>query len=343
MRWLTTLINKLFINKALDPFPTNWLTEFRIYQSSASDRQYGNNKQQIEITLSVKARESLTISDEEFASLRVVQRNSAGAFIPLGTEPSPGNWWISSVKNEFDYFATNASLDLRASPHNTAAPLGSFNQANPTLEKKMYAMTSASGGTTKQLWAQITKRTGEVYETNFEFVTDITLTAVAIPQYSAPDDYSLNRTLISGSETSGIFIYEWIIFPRGLALHSAAMSPAGMIQWQDKAPDETKASYVAFAGPKQANFQHNPAIVTGDYFFENERADTVTSPNSDKIVVLLQGSLFIPYHSESANTQNGPCTIEATDYQGNPHVFKIKFKAPTGLEGRTNLEISDAR
>jgi hypothetical protein len=100
---------------------------------------------------------------------------------------------------------------------------------------------------------------------------------------------------------------------------------------------------VAFAGPKQASFQHNLAIVTGDYFSANERVDIVTSPNSDKIVVLLQGSLFIPYHSASANNQNGPCTIGAVDYQGNPHLFKIQFKLPTGLEGRTTLELSDAR
>jgi hypothetical protein len=344
MKWLTRCKN-FFFNKALDPNPTSWLDDFRIELTSASDHHYANDKQQIEITLSVRARDSLAVSDKEFASFRVMERNTAGAFIPLKTLPSQGSWWGSTEKNGYDYYAsiTSSAIDSPSVAERSQTSVDDAHHANPLLQKKIYAMTSASGGTTKQLWAQITKDTGEVYETNFEFVTDITLVAVPIPQYSAPADYSINRTLLSGSESSGIFVYEWVIFPFGVKLYSATMSPPGMIQWQDKAPDETKASYVAFAGPKQASFQHNLAIVTGDYFSANERVDIVTSPNSDKIVVLLQGSLFIPYHSASANNQNGPCTIGAVDYQGNPHLFKIQFKLPTGLEGRTTLELSDAR
>lgn len=334
-------------SKAADPYPTNWLTTFEINVTSASPQHYANGKQQVEIILSVKARESLLVTEAQLASLCIVERTDAGKFVPLPTEPTSGNWWVTDQRNIYDYFQpaglnqNDLSTDVQLTTH-THTDNTHFHESD-LLNKRFYAMTSASGGTTKKLWAQITKTPEEIYVTNFEFVTDVTLVAVAPPQHSAATDYSLNRRLISGSESSGMFIYEWIIFPFGLKLLTAIMSPTGMIQWQDKTSEETKASYVAFAGPKESNFEHNDAIVTGDYFVTNERADTVSSPNTDKIIVLLQGSLHIPYHSTSANTQNGPCTITAADSQGNEHLIKIKFTAPSGFEGRTHLELEDAQ
>jgi hypothetical protein len=200
-------------------------------------------------------------------------------------------------------------------------------------------MTEAPAGTTKKLFAQITKDiTKDVYVTDNVFVSDISLVAVRMPNFSAALDYSMDKILISGNENSGIFVFEYHLSPSMTKFHSGEMSPTGMIQWDDRDPAEEHATHVGHAGPGESDYKYNSAIVLGSLF---QPVKFVSAVSPGKITLILQGDINIPYHSTSALAHNGPCRIEAIDSNGNTHALQVKFKGETGFENRVELMLLD--
>jgi hypothetical protein len=315
--------------------PNTWLSTFEIELTSASGWQYANGRQQVEVALIVQTKPGIELTQEQLESLCIVQLTADGEFIPLTTSPVPNGWWLTNEKNEYDYFPST-SLDAvnDLEKYSTLNP-----RAEPVHQKYFYPVTLALGGSTKKLWAKITKNSDNEYITNNIFVSDVTLRAVALPLFSAISDYVFDRELVSGSESSGMFVYEYQLYPITTPIKSGTMFPAGIIQWNDKASDESHASYVGYAGPAEADFRFNEEIVTGANF---ERNTTVSHNDPGKITILLQGAINIPYHSQSANTWNGPCSIGAIDANGNEHHLKIRFIGETGFENRTQLTLLDA-
>jgi hypothetical protein len=315
--------------------PNTWLKRFEIEISSASDRQYANGRQQIEVKVSIQAVLGAELTQEQIDSVRIVEVTSDGVFVPLTTASVPNGWWLTTQKNEYDYFPTTQQMTVKGSEQDSSLSP----QAEPVHERNFYPVTLAPGGSKKKLWARITKDGDNEYITNATFISDVTLTAVAPPRFSAISDYVFDRVLVSGSENSGIFVYEFQLYPINTTIKSVIMYPEGMIQWDDKSSEEFHASYVGYAGPAEANFRFNEEIVTGPYF---ERVTLVSHNNPGKMTVLLQGAINIPYHSASANTWNGPCGISAIDANGNEHLLKIRFKGEMGFENRTELTLMDA-
>jgi len=315
--------------------PNTWLSIFEIELTSASGLQYANGRQQVEVALRVQTKPGIELTQEQLESLCIVQLTAEGEFIPLSTSPVPNGWWLTNEKNEYDYFPVSSSTIVNdLEKHSTLNPL-----AEPVHHRYFYPVTLALGGSTKKLWAKITKDTDNEYITNNIFVSDVTLTGVSLPRFAAVSDYVFDKELVSGSESSGMFVYEYQLYPITTTIKSGTMFPAGMIQWNDKDSSETRASYVGYAGPAEGDFRFNEEIVTGDKF---ERQTIVSHNDLGKITILLQGAINIPYHSGSANTWNGPCSIGAIDANGNEHSLKIRFKGETGFENRTQLTLLDA-
>lgn len=319
--------------------PNTWLSKFEIELTSASGRQYANGRQQVEVTLSVQTKPDIEITQEQLDSLCIVQVTAEGEFIPLSTTPVQNGWWLTAEKNEYDYFP-DAALDAARTIVNDLDKRSALDpHAEPVHQRIFYPVTLALGGSTKKLWAKITKDNENEYITNNIFVSDVTLTGVTPPRFSVISDYVFDRELVSGSESSGMFVYEYQLYPITTTIKSVTMFPAGMIQWNDKASDEFHASYVGYAGPAESNFRFNEEIVTGPNF---ERATIVSHNDPGKMTVLLQGAINTPYHTASAVTWNGPCSIGAIDANGNEHHLKIRFKGETGFENRTQLTLLDA-
>jgi hypothetical protein len=116
------------------------------------------------------------------------------------------------------------------------------------------------------------------------------------------------------------------------------MNPVGMIQWDDKDPNETYASVVGHAGPNQAEFVYDPVITNATGFVGEQ---FVRSPSRGTLTIVLQGVTNIPYISECALQSNGPCFISAIDSNGNDHDLRVKFQGETGFENRVNLTLFD--
>jgi hypothetical protein len=336
------------------PLPNTWLVQFKIERTSASDYLYANTRQQVEISLVVQARENMALSDTEFESLCIVELDDNGSYAPV--PPSQrGDWWYSAQRNEYDYYS--AAIQHADSPDGnqtstrellhtvkgwleavgTSLRMGAP-QAEPVRRKRLYMMTAAPGGTTKKLFARITRDTGDIYVTDNIFVSDVTLVAVQVPRYSAALDYLMDRILVSGSEASGIFLYELHLQHRLARFHCAGMNPMGMIQWDDRDPAQTHASNVGHAGPGEASVKYNKSIVLGSAF---QRAELISNISPGKLTLVLQGDINIPYHSPSALTHNGPCTINAIDFNGNEHALRVAFMGESGFEERTTLVLLD--
>jgi hypothetical protein len=334
------------------PNPQTWLATFSIELASASTQLYANGRQQVELRLKAQAnsQNNQQISPSELASLRIVERGNDGIFRPLPAIEVPGGWWCSELRNEYDFYARGVASDAVTPKRSTTeAGLGqrllaqfknlwTAEQAPPLYIKQLYVMTEAPGSSQIELYAQITKDSGDVFITDYIFVSSAVLTAVRPEDFSAAEDYLLDKNLVSGTEASGIFVYELLLHPKAMRFLSARMDPKGMIQWDDRDSSVQHASHVGYAGPGESDFKYDEQIDTGPQFV---RVNYVTAVSPGKITFVLQGDINIPYRHDSALYHNGPCRIDALDSNGNAHALQIKFAGPTGFPDRVNLTLID--
>jgi hypothetical protein len=333
------------------PNPQTWLAKFSIELGSASTQLYANGRQQVELKLKVQVTsQNDQLSATELASLCIVERDNNGVFRPLSAIEVRGGWWFSVMRNEYDFYAPGVATDTITPIRSTAEAgwaqrlltrfkkLLTAEQAPPLLTKQLYVMTEAPGSSQKELLAQITRDTGDVYNTDFIFVSSVVLTAVRSEEFSATEDYLLEKNLISGTEDSGIFVYEYLLHPRGVRFLSGRMNPGGMIQWDEKTVDTRHASHVGHAGPGESDFKYDDQIAVGSQF---DKVSYVTAVSPGKITIVLQSDINIPYDHNSALYHNGPCRIDAIDSNGNAHALQIKFMGPTGFPSRVNLTLLD--
>jgi hypothetical protein len=206
--------------------PSDWLSVFEIQLTSASDLLYANGRQQAMLSIKITPRAGQTVSDDEMASVCVVERNNDGSYIPVASGTESSLWWMSQDRNEYDFYTPVAASDsagmvdkarehkVSMTPERSQALSTASSSPSPPeviTTKDFYLMTTVPGGTTNTFYAQITKDNGTVYVTDDVFTTTVKLTSVPTPAYSADKDYALTKTLVSGSENSGIFVYEFSI------------------------------------------------------------------------------------------------------------------------------------
>lgn len=105
------------------------------------------------------------------------------------------------------------------------------------------------------------------------------------------------------------------------------MDPNGMIKWADMTPSETYGSHISNAGIDLADVLFNPIILDKlPADFKNERMYTKVNHSIEgAFVIILQGDRAIPYVSEIAIGQRGPCKLIAYDNQGTEHVLSVSF------------------
>ncbi|QLL10857.1 hypothetical protein [Pseudomonas chlororaphis] len=324
---------------------TDWLSRFEIALTSASPQLYPNARQQIAVTLTIQARTGKVISRQEQESLCLSVRNNTGQFSPLPVEDNgTAHWFASATRNNYSYYPSTA--DPAPNKNEEGGTSAGVADGDVTFfEKTFYVMSRAPEGSQETLYARVTRHMDNesyVYNTveDPSFKTSVGITAAPIPQFFAPEHYTFDRTLVGGNGSSDLFIWEYSLAGRNMQLpvvtfRSAEMQPAGMIQWADRDPSETRASHVGYAAPGQSEFHYNPAIRLGSQF---QPTPTAVRPRSGHITIVLQGSNNIPYDRDSAIGQGGPCVITAIDMYGNDHRFRVRFQDGTPT-GRLALEL----
>lgn len=308
----------------------NWLSRFEISLTSLSALLYPNARQQVLVTLIIAPRTGQTISDDELESVCITTRkNELFPILPGGDDGS--EWFYSQTKNQYLPYPASA----------VSPPLTQKEPENVNFfQKDFYILSRAPTGASVRLYAQITQHTAQgpvTYNTAIDatFKSYVDLRTAEIPHFSIPDNYTFNRDLVAGNPNSDLFTWEYQLAGKNMQmpvvelLSVTGMSPMGMIQWVDRDNTVTRASHVGYAAPGEPNVNYNTAINLGSEF---SPATTVARPRRGHVTVVLQGGNNIPYHSESAINQGGPCQLRAIDTYGNEHLLNIAFKdrTPTG-------------
>lgn len=312
-----------------------YLSVFKIDLTSSSLMLYENGRQQVELTLSVAQSTNHTLTDAEVDTLSVVYRTADGTYTPLPAQPTgSARWFVSSLRDErFEYFPFGRdSQPLQPTETNAKSVPSAV-----VKSRLYYVSTTAPGGSTIELFARISIE-GETFVTEGTFASAARLTAVKLPEYSSPD-YQWKITWREGEPPSTAFINEWSLTALRARFSFGALrgDAFGMIRWQRPAAGETAASNVGIALPNDSQFKYSPNITLGNSFLGEIHKEVMSSHNN-QIVVVLQASNHIPFHSSSV-AYGGPFFIEAYDIDGNFHEVEIAFddEQSSDYDRRTHL------
>ncbi|WP_236194097.1 hypothetical protein [Pseudomonas glycinae] len=314
---------------------SSWLVSLTVFVSSNTNLVYPNGRQQLEVMVLVEPLMSQTISPEELASTRLLARDAQGRFSPLPEgEELDSSWFFSHQRNRYIDYPGSRSISVPVDPPSV-------------YSRKFYVSAGKTDGNAsrmEKLYVGITRHMGQE---SHDYVTDGSETGfnvsaevrtADIPQFQVPGNYLFERTLIAGNGNSDIFTWLYALAGANVqqqvvGFHCATMEADGMIQWDDKDPSVTRASHVGYSKPGETTLRYNSAIELGNVF---QPVMQVSNPKQNHVMLVLQGSNVIPYHSESAIHHNGPCVLSAVDVYGNDHRLQIRFK-DTSPQGRREL------
>lgn len=315
-----------------------WLNSFEIVLSSASTSVFNNSRQQVEIIILAKPESGQTITESEFASLRIVSQKVIGIYDPLPEKHASAPWFYSDRHDErFDYFP---ALNLPALPEPPPPPgideKDLIREDNPsyrlndneTRYKQLYIHSRAPAGSKVTLRVAITRDAdGEDYYSEETHDSSIDLYAHPAPSYVFPQDYQWAQTRSEGDTVGGSrFIHEHRLTPIEVPFSYAEFETGdtqGMIRWQDHQPDQTFASHVGIALPGDKTVHYDTSIRLGAHF-PARQVKEVNTDNTGAVIVLLQGDNQIPYYTGGTDRQ-GPCRLSAYDRHGNRHRLSIAF------------------
>lgn len=301
------------------------LSEFTATVMSPTTKLFANGRQQIYLEvliISTRNDEPYDLSKSEEDSIRLINYTSEA-------ELSAG-WKYSQVLDErYDFYTEPGREDSTPFRASTKEQTGRY-------VRHMFVTTTDDIGLSRKLALAITRESdGRVIITNanrdngFDGLDyAVTVESLRVPSYTT-SNYTFDKQLVSGVDGSPVFIYNYYV---GLiannnvpvAFKEMQIDGGGMVQWADKNPTETFASYVGSGQPGDGQAHYNPDIVLGGHTPEK----TVRSPIAGKGTIILAGDVDIKFHADSANLHGGPCTVNAVDANGNGHTFYIRFGKP---------------
>jgi hypothetical protein len=303
----------------------NAVSEFTATVLSPTTKLYANGRQQIYLEVLIITTldgEPHNLTASEKASIRLVNFTSEA-------ELSAG-WKYSENRNEeYEFYTEPGLVESTASRASTDERPGRY-------VRNMFVTTTDDIGISRKLALAITRASdGLVIITNANNDSDfhnldyeVTVQPQRIPSYLT-NNYAFEKQLVHGQEGTPVFIYNYYVglisnSNESIAFRSMKIEDGGMIQWEDKNPQETFASYVGYGEPGDSKARYNPNIVLGNHVKE----ETVRNPIEGKGPIILAGNVDINFHTDSAIKYPGPCKVTATDANGNDHAFYIAFKEP---------------
>lgn len=128
-----------------------WLRRFRVDVTSNSNRVYANGRQQVEVTVTLEPRDGQTITEQNLASLELLQIDDDGKLHILDAE-------LQAHHERDPRFAYHAASGVVPSPLMESSPL--------TIRRRFYVTSTLPGGTLSTLYAGIWKDEQSHFETN---------------------------------------------------------------------------------------------------------------------------------------------------------------------------------
>ncbi|MDF0731058.1 hypothetical protein P0Y43_10015 [Pseudomonas entomophila] len=310
--------------------PGLWLATFKVELSSASANLYGNTRQQAELRLTAEVQPGQPpLTTDQLSSLLLVVELADGTYEQLPYSGTGTLGWWQSLERDTRY-------DLMPGAGNaTSSSTGNTSVAS----KLLYVSTHHAGGSNVKLRAQIKKDANTTYYTDAAagFETYVTLTTVHPPTFSE-SDYQWLKAIDEG-DINNMFLHEYALRLKMLGFSSpSVLDVTGMIRWHRNESSETYATYVGMALPGvEKTVHYNEAIRTGPDFKPNS---TAKSPDSDALILVLQGADNIPFNREGLD-HGGPCKVRLVDRHGNDHYVLFRFSSEgSDLDRRTNIVVS---
>lgn len=297
----------------------DWLYTYEINISSSSSSLYANGHQQVELEIRLSSRSEQVITDEQYESIQLYTKSVNGTYNLLATDLGPVTRWAQqkSQDERFDYYPG----DLRK----ISIKHENKEHRETDRSKKLYITTNSTGGSTLTIGAGITFAPGTVYYSDeTPFHSSITLTAQTPPSYDLPEDY----TFVSTREDiiPGRFINLYRLTLRHLPLVTAECTPQGMIKWERNAVGESRATHVGWVGIGQVNVRYESEIVQSfSDAFKERLYQSLPSPDSNRVVIVMQGDNGIFFDNNIATKFKGPMTVKGLDKYGNLHNLEISF------------------
>lgn len=326
----------------------NAFSRFDATIRSPGTRLYANGRQ--EVLLQVHIHPHLdgvpaALTTKELASVRLVNYDT--------DEELPAGWKIGRVWQGYDYYPENGK--------STLAPASAGPAEDGKYVIDLFVSTLEGSGLTHRLALALTRESdNQVIITNgtdfWEKDYEVTLRPIKPPSYTienypfkkiivretpgirdAASEFDKDRLREDGGSPVFVAYYHLAVVGNDnvpVGFRSMEVDKGGMIQWHDKAPQETFASYVGYGEPNSDEAIYNRQIVYGSH----TPNPTISNPIEDKGTIILAGDTNILFDYDSAVYHDGPCKVTAIDANGNDHALNIKFKddSPTG---RFDLEL----
>ena len=304
---------------------------------------YANGRQQVWLEVLIEATlegEPVDLTQPELDSIRLVHYNTG--------EELSDDWTFSQEPNEYYFYPDAVGVE-------SSTARVSQTEAKGRHVIQLYVSTVDSVAASRKLALAMTRNDGLVAITDARDVepswgkqNDVTLQPVRPPTYLI-DNYPFEKTILretpfasdadrrrddGGSPIFVAYYYMGLVGNNGepIGFKYMDVQEGGMIQWHDKVPAETFASYTGYGKPGSNIAIYNKQIILGGHVPDV----SISHPIADRGTIILVGDVNIPFHADSAKNHGGPCRVTAIDVYGNDHELNIKFKDATP-QGRFDL------
>lgn len=299
------------------------LETFEVDVSSPSNRLYRNGRQQVEVTVKLRARDDddkiVPLSEEQKRSVRLIDYNS-GEVLPEvpGSGTVTTGWGTTSVRNEYEFF-----------PGARDGVPGQIGPAEGHTFVVRYVQTADAAP--KRIGAQVRRDAQTVFKTNADNVQkSIEAVPERLPSFDSRAmsvDYGWESQRVVGDEndwdlrTVDYYFCGLSINGNRVKLREFTVRPASMFQWESTNPASEIFSFTGFGTPGSSMAQYNVPAAFGD-----RRHNPISLPSDGRGIVVLIRSNGIA-QSSAGNVHKGACDVDARDEFGTDHPLRVSFKS----------------
>ncbi|WP_153788404.1 hypothetical protein [Pseudomonas sp. EMN2] len=171
------------------PTANQWLRRFRLDITSSSNRVYANGRQQVEITVTLEPRDGETVTEQNLATLELLQVDDDGNIRVLDSE-------LRAHDERDPRFAYHTASGVVPSPL--------MESSSRTIRRRFYVTSTLPGGTLSTVYAGIWKDEQSHFETDVApFKSSVVIESIA-PHHLPDSAFQLvMQDRISYKENSG--------------------------------------------------------------------------------------------------------------------------------------------
>lgn len=295
------------------------LETFEVEVSSPSNRLYRNGRQQVEVTVKLRATNGagqiVPLSEAEIRSVRLTDYNSGEELPPV---PASGTvtqgWGTTATRNEYDFFP-----GARDAEGECPAPSSGYSFV------VRYVQTTDDAP--KRIGALVRNDDGTVFKSDkLQFIEALPERLPSLEQARAVDyEWEVQRIVGDDNdwdlETVDYYYCGLSINGNRVKLREFNVRPASTFQWESTNPASELFSFTGFGAPGSVVANYSvPAL------FNSRKHSPIRQPSDGRGIVILIRSNRIS-QSSAGSVHKGACDVDARDEFGTDHSLRLSFKS----------------